>query len=229
MKPALALVHSWLVLDFFGDARRAGKGHTSTLTTTVFAQSFGALALAAVLYPETPPVPFAAANLSLSTLLLVLGHLGDDDLPARRAADEVLLRTAPLSRLAATAARALHAAFALGLVTIGMALPPAILLAFLVGDPLQAPLYVVAALVCSGLGVLALGLVARAAHAVLGPGRAALALGTLKAMLYAGGFVAFARLLPRLQGPADALPVPPALLAGWPPYHAAHWLHAPLA
>ncbi len=229
MKPVLALVHGWLVLDFFGDARRAGKGHTSTLTTTIFAQSFGALALAAVLYPETPPVPFAAANLSLSTLLLVLGHLGDDDLPARRAADEVLLRTAPLSPLAATAARALHAAFALGLVTIGMALPPAILLAFLAGDPLQAPLYVVAALVCSGLGVLALGLVARAAHAVLGHGRAALLLGTLKAMLYAGGFVAFARLLPRLQGPADALPVPSAMLAAWPPYHAAHWLHAPLA
>jgi hypothetical protein len=229
VKPVLALVHGWLVLDFFGDARRAGKGHTSTLTTTIFAQSFGALALAAVLYPETPPVPFAAANLSLSTLLLVLGHLGDDDLPARRAADEVLLRTAPLSPLAATAARALHAAFALGLVTIGMALPPAILLAFLAGDPLQAPLYVVAALVCSGLGVLALGLVARAAHAVLGHGRAALLLGTLKAMLYAGGFVAFARLLPRLQGPADALPVPSAMLAAWPPYHAAHWLHAPLA
>lgn len=229
MKPALALVRSWLVLDFFGDARRAGKGHTSTLTTTIFAQSFGALALAAVLYPETPPVPFAAANLSLSTLLLVLGHLGDDDRPARRAADDVLLRTAPLSRLAATGARALHASFALGLVTIGMALPPAILLAFLGGEPLLAPLYVAGALACSGLGVLALGLLARAAEAALGAARAALALGTLKAMLFAGGFVAFARLLPRLQDPAEAPDLPAALLAAFPPYQIARWLAAPLA
>ena len=37
MNAAFALVRAWLVLDFFGDARRAGKGHTSTLTTTIFA------------------------------------------------------------------------------------------------------------------------------------------------------------------------------------------------
>ena len=129
MSKVAALVRAWLVLDFFGDARRAGKGHASSLTTVIFAQSFFALAFAALLYPETPPTPFAAANLSLSTLLLAIGALGDEGRPARRGADEVLCRTAPLTALARTAARALHTAFAIGLVTIGMALPPAILLA----------------------------------------------------------------------------------------------------
>ncbi len=229
MNKPLALVRAWLVLDFFGDARREGKGHASTLTTTIFAQSFLALAFAALLYPETPRVPFAAANLSLSTLLLAVGALGAEGRPERRAADAVLLRTAPLSPLAAASARALHAAFALLLVTVGMALPPAILLAFLVGDPLQAPLYVACACLCSALAAGALGLCARVLDAWAGPDRTALAMGTLKAALYGGGLVLFARSLPALDADADALPIGRAALAFVPPYHAAKWLAAPLA
>lgn len=229
MSKPLALVRAWLVLDFFGDARRDGKGHASTLTTTIFAQSFLALAFAALLYPETPRVPFAAANLSLSTLLLAVGALGAEGRPERRAADAVLLRTAPLSPLAAASARALHAAFALALVTVGMALPPAILLAFLVGDPLQVPLYVAAACLCSGLAAGALGLCARALDAWGGPDRTALAMGTLKAALYGGGLVLFARSLPALDATADALPIGRPALACVPTYHAAKWLAAPLA
>jgi hypothetical protein len=229
MKKPLALVRAWLTLDFFGDARRSGAGHASSLTTTIFAQSFLALGFAALLYPDTPRVPFAAANLSLSTLLLALGALGEAGRPERRAADAVLLRTAPLSPMAAATARALHAAFALMLVTIGMALPPAILLAFLVGEPLQAPLYVAAACLCSGLAAGALGLGAKVAQAWLGADRAALAMGTLKAVLYGGGLVLFARSLPALDATADALPIGRAWLDAVPPYHAAKWLAAPAA
>ena len=229
MNKALALVRAWLVLDFFGDARRDGKGHASTLTTTIFAQSFLALAFAALLYPDTPRVPFAAANLSLSTLLLAVGALGAEGRPERRAADAVLLRTAPLSPLAVASARALHAGFSLLLVTAGMALPPAILLAFLVGEPLQVPLYVASACLCSGLAAGALGLIARAIDAWAGPDRTALAMGTLKAALYGGGLVLFARCLPALDATADALPIGRAPLAFVPPYHAAKWLAALLA
>lgn len=229
MNKPLALVRAWLVLDFFGDARRDGKGHASTLTTTIFAQSFLALAFAALLYPDTPRVPFAAANLSLSTLLLAVGALGAEGRPERRAADAVLLRTAPLAPLAVASARALHAAFALLLVTAGMALPPAILLAFLVGDPLQVPLYVACACLCSALAAGALGLCARVLDAWAGPDRTALAMGTLKAALYGGGLVLFARSLPALDADADALPIGRAALALAPPYHAAKWLAAPLA
>ena len=86
MNKIAALARTWLVLDFFGDARRAGKGHGSSLTTTIFAQSFLALVFATLLYPDVPPVPFAAANLCLSTLLVAIGALGDEARPNRRAA-----------------------------------------------------------------------------------------------------------------------------------------------
>ena len=88
------LVHTWLTLDFFGDARRRG-GASSTLTTTIFTQSFLALIVAALLYPETPPIPFAAANLSLSSLLVAIGLLGDEDRIGRRRANQVLLALHP--------------------------------------------------------------------------------------------------------------------------------------
>ena len=43
-----ALVHAWLVLDFFGDSRRTGHGG-STLTTAACTNSFLGLVLAALL------------------------------------------------------------------------------------------------------------------------------------------------------------------------------------
>ena len=86
MRTVRALVHAWLVLDFFGDARRTG-GTGSSLTTTIFTQSFLAFVFAALMYPETPPVPFAAANLCLSSLLVATGALSDHDQLNRRRAD----------------------------------------------------------------------------------------------------------------------------------------------
>ncbi|MGB3967884.1 MAG: hypothetical protein WBO45_14215, partial [Planctomycetota bacterium] len=164
-----ALIHTWLLIDFFGDARRAGNAHGSSLTTTIFTQSFGAFVLAALLYPETPPVPFAAATLCLSTLLVAIGALGDESRPERRAADAYLLHGAPVGAWAIAVARAGHAAFALLLVTIGMALPPAVLLAFLTGNWTTAPLYVAGACLCSGLAAGALGVLTRAATRWQGP------------------------------------------------------------
>jgi hypothetical protein len=71
--------------------RGAAGGASSTLTTTIFAQSFLALVFARCSIRTTPPVPFAAANLCLSTLLVAIGALGDDARPNRRRADEVLV------------------------------------------------------------------------------------------------------------------------------------------
>ncbi|MBL8754324.1 MAG: hypothetical protein JNK15_13565 [Planctomycetes bacterium] len=227
MNKPLALVRTWLVLDFFGDARRTGKGHGSSLTTTIFAQSFFGLVFAALLYPDTPPVPFAAANLCLSTLLVAIGALGDESRPERRAADDHLLHTAPVSRGAIAWARASHAAFAVMLVTIGMALAPAILLAQLTGDGLQVPAYIGGACVCSGLATGTLGVVARAASRWLGPARTALLTGTVKAVLLGSGLVAFATLLPLLRGTVDSLPFGGSLVSALPPYAIARWLAAP--
>lgn len=229
MSKVRALVHAWLVVDFFGDARRAGRGHGSSLTTTIFAQSFLALVFATLLYPDVPPVPFAAANLSLSTLLVAIGALGDDARPNRRLADEALVATAPMSRLAVALARCGHAAFHVVLVTIGMALPPAILLAHLTQRPWQVAGYVAMACACSGLATGALGVFARAAARWQGPGKAALLQGTLKAALLGGGLVLFVLGLRRLQGNADGLPIGRFGAELLPTYHAAKWLHEPLS
>lgn len=226
MKTVRTLVHAWLVLDFFGDARRSG-GASSTLTTTIFTQSFLALVFAALLYPETPPVPFAAANLCLSTLLVATGALGDHDQRNRRRADQTLLGTAPVARRTVVLARSGHAAFYVCLVTIGMALPPAILLACLRNSPLQAVLYVVAACACSGLATGALATAIRGLTRCCGHARAALLAGTGKAVLLGGGVALFALGMQRLQRNVDALPIGRLGAELLPPYHAARLLYYP--
>lgn len=227
MNKARALIGTWLLIDFFGEARRAGKGHASSLTTTIFTQSFLAFVFAALLYPDTPPVPFAAANLSLSSLLLAIGALGDDSRPERRAADAHLLRGSPVGAWTVAIARAGHAAFSLVLITIGMALPPAILLAFLTGDALRAVLYVLGACLCSALAVGTLGVFARATTMWLGASGTALLMGTLKAVALGGGIVLFALALPRLQGTSDGMPFGRAGTSLLPPYQVARWLWQP--
>ena len=223
-----ALVRTWLLMDFFGDARQAGHGHSSSLTSTIFAQSFLAFVFAALLYPETPPVAFAAANLCLSSLLIAVGTLGDDSRPARRAIDEVLLGTAPLGRATVMLARTAHAAFYVVLVTIGMALPPGILLAYLRQDPLTALAYVASACACSGLAVGALAVLTRVALRCFGRNRTALLAGSLKALLLGAGLVMFALGLQRLQGTADSLPIGRLGAELLPPYQCARWLNAPM-
>lgn len=226
MSKVRALVRAWLVVDFFGDARRSG-GASSTLTTTIFTQSFLALVFAAMLFPETPPVPFAAANLCLSSLLVATGALGENDQRNRRAADRTLLGSAPLRRTTVALARGGHAAFFVCLVTIGMALPPAILLGFLCSDPLPAVGYVLAACACSGLAAGALGVAMRWLDRWCGQLRAALIGGTLKAVLLGGGLVLFALGLQRLQGTADQLPIGRWGAELLPPYHASRLLAEP--
>ncbi|HLQ39324.1 MAG TPA: hypothetical protein VK348_16055 [Planctomycetota bacterium] len=227
MKRIVTLVHAWLVLDFFGDARRSGGG-SSTLTTTIFTQSFLALVFAALLYPDYPLVPFAAANLSLSTLLLAVGVLGDPEQRNRQLADHALLSTAPLPAAAVVLARALHAAFYVGLLTVGTALPAAILCAWLVHRPLLVPSYLLLACLCSGLATGALAVLLRAARRWLGVARTALLAGSLKALLLALGVVAFALSLRALQADADALPIGRSGALLLPPYHAAKVLWDPL-
>jgi hypothetical protein len=226
MRRSRALVQAWLVVDFFGDARRSG-GATSTLTTTIFTQSFLALVFAALLYPDTPVVPFAAANLSLSSLLIATGLLGNQDGTNRRLADAVLLSVAPVGAVTVLLARAGHAAFYVCLVTIGMALPPAVLLGFLMQSWSAALAYVVLACVCSGLACGTLGVLLRGLVRTLGHSRAALVGGSLKAMLLGGGIVLFALGMQRLQGTASDLPIGRLGAELLPPYQAARVLANP--
>ncbi|MCB9886510.1 MAG: hypothetical protein H6838_13535 [Planctomycetes bacterium] len=226
MSKVRALIHAWLVLDFFGEARSTG-GAGSTLTTTIFSQSFLAFVFAALLYPETPPVPFAAANLCLSSLLVAIGVLSDQEHRQRQRADRMLLGTAPIRASQLVAARAGHAAFYVGLVTIGMALPPAILLAFLRGNAVVIPAYVAAACACSALASAVLGVVLRALDRLVGPVRAALLAGTGKAALLAGGLVLFALGLRALDGTADNLPIGRVGAQLLPPYQLAKVLYDP--
>lgn len=228
MKKIRALIHTWLLLDFFGDARRSG-GAGSTLTTTIFVQSFLAFAFAFLMFPEKPPVPFAAANLCLSSLLVSIGALANDHGWGRRRADEALLGCAPVRPHVVLIARAGHSAFYVCLVTIGMALPPGILLAFLRADWTQLPLYVALACACSGLASGALGLAVRLLERAFGPARAALLAGTGKALLLGGGLVLFALGLQRLSGTADDLPIGRLGAELLPPYQAARWLAEPRA
>jgi len=214
-----ALVHAWLILDFFGDSRRTGQP-SSSLTTTIFGQAFLSLVVAALLFPQTPAGPFVAANLSLSTLLVGIGHLGDDRGASRARADRVLVATSPLPASAVLAARALHASFYVCLLTVGMALPPAILCAFLPGQGIATvPLCLALACLCSGLFVAALALALRGLERWLGSARAQLAGGTLKALLLFGGVVAFALCARRLND-AGPFPIPHGALLLWPPFHA---------
>jgi hypothetical protein len=229
MSGVLALVRAWLILDFFGDSRRAGRGHTSSLTTAICTQSFVALAFAALLYPETPPVAFAAANLCLSTLLVALGALGDESRPWRQAADRNLIATSPMPASAVVLARSSHAAFAVVLVTVGMALPPAILLAFQRQQAWLAAGYVAGACACSSLACGLFGTAGRIVARCTDGARVALAMGTARALLLGGGLVAFAQCLPRLRETVEELPFGAVGAALLPPWHVARWLAAPQA
>ncbi|MHC4514176.1 MAG: hypothetical protein ACYTGW_13205 [Planctomycetota bacterium] len=228
----LALVHSWLVLDFFGDSRKSGQPGSS-LTTTIFTQSFIGLLFAIVVVSEPPfenDVAYLAANLSLSTLMVGIGLLGDPQRYKRAFADEVLARTAPLSANALTLARVLHGSFHLCLVTVGMALPPAILAYWVCGEALWVvPAYLVFACLSAGIMAGCLAVFTRGVHLVLGPARAQLMVGTLKALLLGGGFLLMVVCLRHLEGTAADIPLGPGSTLAWPPYWAARFLNYPQA
>jgi hypothetical protein len=221
-----ALVDSWLLLDFFGEARRTGA-NASTLTTTIFSQSFLSLALSALIYPEPPPVPFAAAMLCLSTLLIALGALDAEQGLARRRADRVLLGTAPISRLQSAMARALHASFRIMLLTIGMALPPGIMLACREGNAWLAPCYVLAACLSAALSTGTLSVLLLFVRRFFGAARAALFAGSAKALMLGFGLVLLLLGLPSLRKTADSLPIGRLGAELLPPYHLAKVLASP--
>ena len=226
-----ALVHAWLILDFFGANRRSGE-QGSSLTTAVYGQSFIGLLFAAILLPDRSDgsgfVAYAAANLSLSTLLMGIAALADPARAQRARADEVLLRTAPIGRVAVLLARVLHAGFALCTVTIGISLPPAILSFWCSGGQLWVvPAYLVVACVLAGLVSGALTVLSDAAALVLGPARGQLVTASFRGLLLAGGFVGFALCLRHLRGTAAELPFGRTGAMLWPPYWGARWLHDP--
>ena len=215
MRIAGHLIHAWLTLDFFGDtADRDASG--STLTTTIFGQSFLAFCFAALLYPDYPVATFAAANLSLSTLLIALGVLATPGRAQRERADTLLLHTAPLPAATVALARLGHGSFYVALTTIGMALPPAILCYWLptAGEPaglFAVVRYLGVAVLLAGLATGALGLLRALTVRILGDIRGELLMGSLRAALLFGGFVGFAVLLPDLDEPAKLTAMAPWL------------------
>ena len=223
-------MHSWLVIDFFGDSRKTGEPGSS-LTSTIFTQSFIGLLFAAVFIPEEQGlgVAYVAANLSLSTMLIGIGLLGDPKRTKREAADELLVRTAPMPAGSLAIARLLHGAFYLGLVSTGMAIPAGVLCYWACDHRIAAVfLYILMATVVAGLLAGALAVFARFAMLLLGPIRAQLVAGSLKAALLAGGFLGFVACLPHMGDTADALPMGRTGAMLWPPYWAARVVDKPL-
>ncbi|MCA8957037.1 MAG: hypothetical protein KDC87_13245 [Planctomycetes bacterium] len=224
------LVSAWLMIDFFAESRRTGEPGSS-LTTTVFGQSFLGLILAAVFLPEQAGAAtgYLTANLSLSTLMVGIGLLGNPVRAKRELADELLVQTAPLPPYTLAMARAAHGAFYIALVTTGMAIPPAILAYWACsGDPLATLRYLAVAPIVAGCMVGALSVFTRFVHLIAGPARAQLLGGTLKMMLLGGGFAGFAVCLPHLGKTVAALPVPSSSVLAWPPYWAARIVADPL-
>jgi len=227
IRHATTIVHAWLRMDFFGDSRR---DEGSALTSTIFSQSFFAFLLAALLYDtQVRVVPYTAANLSLSTLLVGIGALADPQAALRRRrADAALLHTAPLFRGTASFARACHGAFYVVLITTGMAIPPAIFAFRVGGDALWiVPAYLVHASVLAGICAGTIALVLRVVERTSGRGSALLLAGTLRALLLGGGFIAFALCLGILEGSTDDLPLGRVGAWCWPPYWSAKWLANP--
>ncbi len=226
----LALVHAWLVLDFFGDSRKSGQPGSS-LTTTIFTQAFIGLVFAILVVSEPPyenDVAYLAANLSLSTLMVGIGLLGDPQRYKRTLADEIVARTAPLPATALTLARALHGGFHLCLVTVGMALPPAVIAYWVCGQELWVtPAYLAVACLSAGIMAGCLAVFTRAVHLLFGPARAQLAVGTLKALLLGGGFLLMVVCLRHLEGTAADVPLGPASAWAWPPYWGARFVGDP--
>lgn len=228
MNAVRSLVGTWLLLDFFGESRRT-QCPGSTLTTTILTQSFLALVLAALLFPEAPPVAFTGAALSFSTLLYAVAALGETEVASRTRADAVLLRTSPLAPWQCVAARCLHGSFRLVLCTVGMALPPAILLAMLTGDALAAVRHLVAACACAALAGAALTVAVQVTARMRGPDAAALLSGTLRALALGLGLVAFALGMRHLDEGLEAMPFPYWLLEAMPMLWAARAVVAPAA
>lgn len=229
MTKVWALINAWLQLDFFGKGDSEDRSGSS-LTTTIFTQAFIALVLATLIFDgDARPVAFAAANLSLSTMLIGMSVIADQESFSRRSADRVLLGTAPISRHLLPLARALHAGFKLCLVTTGMALAPAILLYWVAGRQLWViPAYLIMASMLSGLLAASFHLGIKILLRTLGPGSTWLIAGTIRGVLLAGLVLAMATCLPHLQGSVEDLPLGRLGALAWPPYWAARWLAAPI-
>lgn len=228
----LALMRAWLILDFFAESRRTGEVGSS-LTTTIFAQSFIGFLFAVVSLPDQPVeskfVAFAAANLTFSMLLMGVGVLGDPARLQRARADRVLVHTAPISRGSVVLALALHRGFSLSVVTIGMALPPAILSYWVAGGSIWVvPGYLLMACLLSGSVAAGLSVAVDWTARLVGPARGELLGASLRGVLLAGGFVGFALCLRHLAGTADDLPFGRWGALAWPAYWGARVLDDPL-
>ncbi|MGE0145254.1 MAG: hypothetical protein AB7I19_18435 [Planctomycetota bacterium] len=220
------LVHTWLLLDFFGSSRRDGK-EGSALTTSIFSQSFLAFALAAITFePGASLLRFAGLHLSLSTLLMGIGALADPPSADRQLADRQLFHTAPIARSTLSIARVLHGAIRTTLPTIGVALPPAILCGYLRESDGVATtvLYLALAVLLASLAALAIDAFVRLTAVWFGSLRAALASGSLRAILFGVLFAGFLSGLPAVHGGAARLGPIASLLDFWPPWYAARIL-----
>jgi hypothetical protein len=218
------LLHHALFQSFFGAARKRGERSGSPLTTTIFAQSFAALVLVALLFPETPPVRFAAATLSFSIALAGTAVLADWQAGEGSSADQAVVGTAPVTAGTQVLARVLHGLFFVTAVTLGTAVPPGILSFWVGGSAVYGLGYFVAALLCAVLAALLLVALLQGAEWLAGP-RHALAIATaLRTLLLAGGFVALALGIRAVRSGPETVPGGIELLRLVPTYWAARLL-----
>jgi hypothetical protein len=230
-----ALWNAWLLLDFFGDARRRGEAGGATLTTTIFGQTFVAFVFAAMVFDDRiGHVAFAAANLTLTSLLVAFSLFADPPRRERRDADRTLVDTAPHGHFVRRIASIVHGSFFVTWIALGTAIPAAVLTTWVVDPEAGGPSPMLAALVHLVGGVACAGIAAGAVQLVLAIATlrgslqtAALAAGTVRALILGGGFAAFALGLRHLDERLVDLPFPEALVRAFPPYHAARWAAAP--
>ena len=231
--PTLALVESWLILDFFADARRRGRvDGGATLTTGIFTQSFIAFLFAALLFDRSiSHTAFAAANLSLTSLMIAFTLFAEPPSRDRRIADRTLIGTAPGGMSVWRSASILHGSFFVLLITTGLAIPGAVLSAWLADDAASGGVtfvvHVLAALLCGGVVAGFVQLVLKAATAWTSPEGAALTAGSVRAALLGAGFAAFAAFIPFLDDGIDSLPLPRFLVSAWPAFIGAQWAASP--
>ena len=188
--PALrAILGAWLTIDLFGKTRRAGEEGSGSLTPTVFTQGFLSWIFAALCFEESSPVGFAAATLSLVAGFATLALLGELADQLGRDADRSFLLSTPISARLLGFAHFVHATLLLSAFALGLAVPPAVLLAFKLGQPLAALSYLVAACVLSATLYAAIRVLIVALEWIAGSAIASAFSALLRALLFGGGTI----------------------------------------
>lgn len=216
---ARALLSSWIHLDLT-------ERDSPTSTTSISSTAFLVLAAAALTWTSrVGGTAYAAAHLTLSAFLIGTAALADPENRSRTRADEVLVRTAPLTAFDRLAAIGLRHGTRVALLAVGAAIGPAV---FLAGEPeigIGGGLrYLVAALLLASAAVALASALQELAIRTLGRVRGSLATGVLRAIALGALFVGFVTCVGGLDGPRSELPLGGDWAAYLPPLWAGRFV-----